>query len=144
MKIYLFPISNKISKINFKNTIIKDVKSKKISKFYHTNDDLKVWGLKKGVSNCRTWNNLNEGDIAIFVEIDSITITKINNKIYSKEISKILWPSENTWEYIFFVDYILSKQIDKKTFLSELGYSPNDRLMGNRIITEKYIKNFKY
>ena len=142
MKIYLFPISNKISKINFKNTIIKDVKSKKISKFYHTNDDLKVWGLKKGVSNCRTWNNLNEGDIAIFVEIYSITMTKINNKIYSKEISKILWPSENTWEYIFFVDYILSKQIDKKTFLSELGYSPNDRLMGNRIITEKYIKNF--
>ena len=110
MKIYLFPISNKISKINFKNTIINNVKSKKINKFYSTIEDIKVCGLKKGVSNCRTWNNLNEGDIAIFVEIDNITITQIKNKIYSKEISKILWQSEQTWEYIFFVDYIISKK----------------------------------
>ena len=142
MRIYLFPISNKISKVNFKNTIINNVKGKKINKFYSTTEDVKVWGLKNGVSNCRTWNNLNTDDIAIFVEIDNITITRIKNKIYSKEISKILWPSEDTWEYIFFVDFILKKKIDKKTFLTELGYSPNDRLMGNRVLTEKYISNF--
>ena len=83
MNIYLFPISNNISKINFKNTILSDVKSSKINKYYQTNNDVKAWGLKKGVSNCKTWNNLHDGDIAIFVENNNITITSINNKIYS-------------------------------------------------------------
>lgn len=142
MGVYLFPISNKISKINFQNTIVNNIDFNKIRKIYNIESNFRAWGLKNGVSNRKTWNNLKFGDLAIFVEKDYVTITSVKNKIYSEEISKIIWPSEQSWEYIFFVEYISSIKVNKKYFLTSIGYSDKDRLMGNRRITDKYIDNF--
>ena len=139
MEVYLIPISNKVAKINFENTIKNSIKKDTIKDFYKNNkSEYKIWGLKNGAINSRTWNKIKKGDMVIFVEKESITKTKVTDKLYSKDLSKKIWPSDMTWELIFFVDYINSEKISKKTFLQNLGYSEKDRLMGNRRVTENY------
>ena len=140
MEVYLIPISNKVAKINFQNTIEKNVTKSKIDKFYsNKKKNYKIWGLQNGKVNNKTWANFKKGDLVIFVEKNGITKTTITDKLISKDLSNILWPSDKTWELIFFVDLINTKIIEKQTFLCNLGYSEKDRLMGNRRVTQNYL-----
>ncbi|MCX8178385.1 MAG: HNH endonuclease [Candidatus Aenigmarchaeota archaeon] len=111
---------------------------------------INVWGLTPGEQNKTKWENLEEGDIVIFVPSRDIALlARVVYKIRNKDLAAYLWGTDKergsfeTWELIFFIKIEKSLEIDKRTFLTELlGYNENDVLMGSRRITNRIIENF--
>ena len=141
-EVFLIPVSNKHTLQNFNNSILNiDEDNINYLKNCNINTQCKFWGLAPGKINTSQWNKMNNDDIIIFVEKDRLTFTKIINKSINKDISKLLW-KKDMWELILFIDLLFHLPMKKKTFLTSLGYSDKDNLMGNRRITEKFRDNY--
>ncbi len=47
-----------------------------------------------------------------------------------------------TWELMFLLKDLVTVGKTKRTFFSELGYSENDKLQGNRRITDTFFSKY--
>ena len=73
-------------------------------------------------------------------------VTRVIYKVQNKDLAKALWGTDKkgqTWELIFFVQVLKILNKDKKSFLTELGYSEKDVLMGNRKLTKDHLTKFE-
>ena len=80
-----------------------------------TSTRIGIWGFKDGKNNNTKWNEMNPGDVAVFIKFENKGCSKIIGfgTIVDKEIDdKIadgIWGSENgeTWQRIFYIDNIV-------------------------------------
>jgi 5-methylcytosine-specific restriction endonuclease McrA len=157
-EIYLMPIGSDESvehmNITLTNAVLKSKLKKYLtdSQFSYLNqiyeeDSIPMWGLEPGHQNKRTWQQFKPSDVVIFVPTNyNLIVTQITYKIRNKDLAKFLWGVSSrsgfTWELIFFVRVKSILRIDKRTFLTSLGYKENDYLMGNRRVTEKFLNRY--
>lgn len=144
--VYIVPVSNKVSILNFNNTIKTLINYEEINNIIPLKRNYRIWGFTPGIGNKKQFESMKEDDLIIFVQTDILTFSTIKKKLINTNISKILW-NEEKWQLITVLNYEFDINLSKRNFLKSLGYSDKDNLMGNRRITERFwnsYPNFKY
>jgi ribosomal protein L37AE/L43A len=152
-QIYLIPIGSEDAVEHMYNTLLNGVEKSKIEAYgvsapesVYDDNKTSLWGLIPGTSNERQWNGFSDGDFVIFVPTNyNLIVTRITHKIKSHTLAQAIWNVDQngqTWELIFFVKIVAILEKSKRSLLTDLGYSTKDNLMGNRRITEKFVKRY--
>ncbi len=153
IEVYIMPVGSEDSANRMHTTLLNSINRQKILEYGTTppgnsyeNYKVNVWGLTPGPQNTRQWERFKPNDIVIFVPSNSdLMVTEIIQTFRNKGLAKELWDIDDhgqTWELMFFVKELGTVGKTKRTFLSELGYSENDRLQGNRRITEIFFSKY--
>jgi len=148
--IYIMPIGSDVAVLHMNNTLIGKVDKKTIEEHgVHLKDELyedgkiNVWGLVPGKTNKSNWSKFKPGTLVVFVAKDKLIVTRVVDTTQNADLARFLWSVDEkgrTWELIFFVKVLKFLNKDKKSFLSELGYSENFSLRGNTRVTGKHLE----
>lgn len=131
-KTVLNPNNNLISKDLFKEFLNNDT-------FNNLGDHVRVWGIKNNTID----NQLQHGSLILFVNRYEIYIAEIIHKIHSKEISKKLYNDIN-YENLYIIKLCRKNNINKRDFLTSLGYNKRDTLMATRIVSNDHLNEYLY
>lgn len=147
-------ITNNELNFNEDNVIIllSPISEKSFNNFYNSvlsqnYKDKCYWGFKEG-NYKNIYEKLRMNDIIIFIETNYITICNIICKQISENIAETYW-KDKRYKYNVKMKLIKRVKLDKKTFLTKLGYKETDNLMGSRIFNfkkynTKYLFNILY
>ncbi len=138
-KKFLMLSISKLSYINFNNTVLN--KKKIGDNIIDDIDKHRLWGIK----NESVYSKIATNEYILFIQsypCNKIHIYKIIKKYKNKQISVKLWNNE-TYEYIFVIEYVNSDNIAKKEIMKKLGYSEKFNLQGIIIYnkTNQYLQN---
>ncbi|MFG1390534.1 hypothetical protein [Acidiplasma aeolicum] len=147
-EIYIVPVGSQIAIDNMNRTLINSIDVSVIHSMginiAFNGNRVNLWGFTPGASNRKQWSNFTAGDYVLFIPTHGmIIVTEITEKMESDKLARYIWGTDengNTWSLIFFVNVIAKVIKDKREFLTELGYSDKDNLLGNRRVTEKFHK----
>jgi 5-methylcytosine-specific restriction endonuclease McrA len=148
------PIGSEEAVLHMNNTLIGKVDKQTVEQHdvrlpegLYEDNKINVWGLVPGKRNSDTWTKLNVGTFVVFLPTRFNTVvTRVIYKVKNEDLAKALWGTDRkgqTWELIFFVQVLKILNKDKKSFLTELGYSEKDVLMGNRKLTKDHLRKFE-
>ncbi|MFZ1970961.1 MAG: hypothetical protein WAU65_02160 [Candidatus Nanoarchaeia archaeon] len=158
VQIRLMPTGSLESLEHLYNTVINPISKSKIKEYFGEEEfskineslsekEVAIWGLEPGKFNEVAWKNFDQGDIVIFVPSnEDLIIGELRYKAANIELAKsLLGSSERSgqfWEFLIFVKILGSINLDKRSFLTQLGYSEQDNLQANRDVTDKFLSTF--
>ena len=132
MKFFYFPITEKISKINYNNTIKKRITFDERKIFQFTNNNFGVWGFKNGKSNTPTYESIEKGDVIFFRTTYDKKYQCFDGfgVVYKKEnnpqLAKNFWNDEDYQNLVYFGKVVIfdkpfrlakdSKKLESLTF----------------------------
>ncbi|MEM4005883.1 MAG: HNH endonuclease [Desulfurococcaceae archaeon] len=148
-EIYLMPIGSEDAVEHMYNTLLNPVQQIEIASLgvsvpdgVYSGGGTNVWSLVPGKNNERQWSKFSEGDFVIFVPTNyNLIVTQITYKVRNQNLAQSLWGNNSkgqTWELVFFVKVLGFLAKDKRTLLTELGYSSKDNLPGTRRVTKRF------
>lgn len=154
-KIILQPAGNKDAFDHFIGTIKNPVNVNRIKSFLTStqNEELNdifegrttisVWGVTpgNGAANVKKWERIEPGDVTLFSRERRIfSSATVVAKIHNKSLALNLWDknsSNETWEYIYFLDELTEQNIPYEVFNDTIGYKSNFVIQGFSILDKE-------
>lgn len=139
-RLYYFTASDSKAKKHLEETIVneyhiapllnklnnKDDSIVGILEEHNKNEQVHMWGATPGDANISRWKRLKTGDkVLVYTEGTFIAYGTIFAKTHNKEVAQHIWGNTNegqTWEYIYFIEDLISMDIDKKEFAAFFNY----------------------
>jgi len=150
-RIILQPSGNADAREHYQDTINKAVPLESIAPFLDsaTLDRLRkiypsgnclIWGVTPAGSNLTKWKRISAGDVTLFSRNKRIYASATStHKTHNKELAAKLWgynSSNETWEYIYFLDELRRLDITYEQFNSAVGYAKNYIIQGFNVLDE--------
>jgi len=150
MGLYLVPASSE----NIKKTLLHDIDIATAEKFLVSSDLNKLkellgterrfncWAMTEGTRS--EFDKMQKGDTVLFAE-KSTGSFKYKAEVFftaeSEEMGNYLWTyvPNKPWKLIYFVKDVKEVNIDKRTLVMALGYSPNYEVPGAIRVKEEYL-----
>lgn len=150
--IILQPSGGSIANEHYYETIENRIDLDLISRFV-TNNDLSnlseiyqgqacmIWGVTPGGSNIAKWNRISSGDVTLFSKNGRIYASATTTyKLHNRELAYELWNGNDkgeTWEYIYFLDELVSHNIPYVHFNRVVGYNENYVIQGFNVLDDQ-------
>jgi hypothetical protein len=152
--VILQPTGNQDARVHYEDTIIKPVRLEKVKKYLTAEDynelsslynveEVSIWGVTRGTNdvNFNKWNKISPGDISLFARNKKIfSSAVVTYKLHNKNLAKALWGTNSdgdTWECIYFLDELNSRDISYELFNSIVGYSSKFVIQGFSVLDEE-------
>jgi hypothetical protein len=152
--VILQPTGNQDARLHYEDTIIRPVSleivKKHISPKVYTeiesiydSDSVSIWGVTRGSNdiNYNKWDKIQPGDISLFARNKKIfSSAVVTYKLHNKSLAKALWGTNSdgdTWECIYFLDDLNSRDISYELFNKIVGYSPKFVIQGFSVLNEE-------
>lgn len=153
-KVILQPSGNKDAREHYENTIQQpvpiDVLGEYLSdheldqlRIFYPNGQVPTWGVTPGKNNVNQgkWKKIQVGDVTLFSANGHIFASGVVTfKIHQKDLAARLWgfdKSEQTWEYVYFLDEIKIHSIPYIDFNRVIGYADNFIIQGFSVLNEQ-------
>ena len=132
------PAGRPVARKHYRDTIENPVNLESISEFLDQDviNDLKkifpdnncyIWGVTPKPLNISQWNQLSNGDVAVFCRNSKIFSYGITNyKLQNHDLAAHLWKYDDdgyTWEYIYFLENILPLDFTYRQVNQAIGYA---------------------
>jgi hypothetical protein len=152
--VILQPTGNQDARIHYEDTIIKPVRLEEVKKYLtaenynelsslYNVEEVSIWGVTRGTNdvNFNKWNKIKPGDISLFARNKKIfSSAVVTYKLHNKSLAKSLWGTNSdgdTWECIYFLDELNSRDISYELFNRVVGYSPKFVIQGFSVLDEE-------
>ena len=153
--IILQPSGNKDAREHYQDTIANPKPISEIAKFLskddleklesiYPNGDCMIWGVTPSKINIGKWSRIRKGDVTLFSKSGGIYASAVTTlKLRNPELAYYLWSTNNkgqTWEYIYFLDEVVSHNIPYSVFNEAVGYAPNYIIQGFNVLDQEKSK----
>ena len=105
---------------------------------FTTNYDNCYWGLKHGI-NETFWKRLKPNDFIILLERETLTLGIISKLEKNKDLAERLW-NDSKYELTIKFSLLKKMNLNKKRFMTSIGYKETDHLMGSRIYNKNSVE----
>ena len=150
--IILQPSGSSIANEHYYDTIENRIDLDLVSRFVSDNDlsnlseiyqgqACMIWGVTPGGSNITKWNRISSGDVTLFSRNGRIYASATTTyKLHNRELAYELWNENDkgeTWEYIYFLDELVSHNIPYAHFNQVVGYKENYVIQGFNVLDDQ-------
>src|SRR5579872_3918187 len=115
----------------------------RLAEVFDGRSNIPTWGVTPGKNdvNARKWERVQPGDLALFSRENYIIgAAVVAAKVHSRALALNLWlqnEDHETWEYIYFLDELISLSVPYEEFNHIAGYKPNNRIHGFNVLDTK-------
>lgn len=152
-KVILQPCGNKDARKHYVDTIQNPVLYEIIARHLSAEDlsvlnevyptgKIPTWGVTPGKNNVNynKWSKINVGDVTLFASNGQIFGSGVvTHKVHHRQLALQLWgqnSSDQTWEYIYFLDELKQHTIPYISFNQVVGYAENNIIQGFTVLDD--------